>query len=85
MRMVRECLLAWDAIGVADIPGAADEYDCMISPLLHQLQAGVTEAELSKWISSERLEHFGLEADPAEDAQLVSNLKTMWERQIASP
>jgi hypothetical protein len=26
--------MGWDLIGVAGIPEAADEYDCMISPLL---------------------------------------------------
>jgi hypothetical protein len=32
-------LMAWDPIGVADIPSAAGEYDCMIPPLLHLSRA----------------------------------------------
>ena len=33
-RQVRRLLMEWDLIGVAGIPEAADEYDCMISPPL---------------------------------------------------
>ena len=32
--------MEWDLVGVAGIPEAADEYDCMISPLLHRLFRG---------------------------------------------
>ena len=37
---MRPLLMEWDPIGVADIPSAADEYDCMIPPLLHRLFKG---------------------------------------------
>jgi len=36
-------LMEWDPIGVAGVPEAADEYDCMISPLMHQVYDGVKE------------------------------------------
>lgn len=44
-RQLRQLLMAWDPIGVSGVPEVADEYDCMLSPLLHQLHdgAGVDE------------------------------------------
>jgi hypothetical protein len=58
-RQVRELLMEWDLIGVADIQEAADEYDCMISPLLHRLFEGADTRSLADWISRERISHFG--------------------------
>jgi hypothetical protein len=56
-RQVRRLLLAWDPIGVAGVPEAADAYDCMISPLLHRLFDGADAGSLAAWISHERVEH----------------------------
>ena len=39
-RQMRRLPMEWDPIGVTGIPEAADEYDCMISPLLHLLFEG---------------------------------------------
>jgi hypothetical protein len=39
--------MEWDLIGVAGIPEAADEYDCMISPLLHRLFEGADTRSLA--------------------------------------
>ena len=39
--------MEWDLIGVPDIPEAADEYDCMISPLLHRLFEGADTRSLA--------------------------------------
>jgi len=50
---LRELLLAWDAIGVAGAPEAADEYDCMLSPLMHQLHEGAHEVKIRDWLSDE--------------------------------
>jgi hypothetical protein len=43
--------MAWDPIGAAGIPEAADEYDCMISPLMHQLHAGAEESTVASGLS----------------------------------
>ena len=51
-----------DLIGVAGIPEAADEYDCMISPLLHRMFEGADTRSLADWISRERASHFGARA-----------------------
>ena len=46
-RQVRRLLLEWDPIGVSGIPEAADEYDCMISPLLRRLFDGADSRSLA--------------------------------------
>jgi hypothetical protein len=56
--------MEWDLIGVAGIPEAADEYDCMISPLLHRLFEGADTRSLADWISRERASHFGAGPKP---------------------
>jgi hypothetical protein len=69
-RQLRRLLLTWDPIGVADLAQAADEYDCMSSPLLHRLFDGADAGSLAAWISHERAEHFGLDADDEHDGAI---------------
>ena len=45
--------MEWDPIGVAGVAGAQDEYDCMISPLLHLLFDGADQDEILEWIRTE--------------------------------
>jgi hypothetical protein len=79
-RQMRRLLMEWDPIGVAGIPQAADEYDCMISPLLHRLSEGADAGALAAWIGHERSSHFGLGPDEAKDLQLARSLAAWWER-----
>lgn len=72
-----------DLIGVAGIPEAADEYDCMISPLLHRLFEGADTRSLADWISRERASHFGAGPDDARDMRLAESLTACWERRRA--
>lgn len=74
-RAVRRMLRQWDAIGVGDAPEAADEYDCMVPPLIRQLHSGATPREIVEWIDHERTDHFGLGADPAADWDLAQALR----------
>ncbi len=74
MAEVRRLLLAWDAIGVADEVECQDEYDCMIGPLLDHLRDGAGAGFLHGWIARERVEHFGLDADPGRDRVLADAL-----------
>lgn len=37
---LRTLLMEWDPVGVAEFEQVSDEYDCMLSPLLKQLDAG---------------------------------------------
>ena len=79
-RQVRGLLMEWDLVGVAGIPEAADEYDCMISPLLHRLFEGADTHSLADWISRERASHFGPGPDDAQDMRLAESLTAWWER-----
>jgi hypothetical protein len=76
--------MEWDPIGVSGIPGAADEDDCMISPLLHRLSEGADTRSLADWISRERSSHFGLGPDDTRDRQLAEWLTSWWERRQAT-
>lgn len=78
MRRRRALLIEWDPIGVADTPEAADEYDCMISPVMHKLFDQIGVDELASWISRERSEHFGLSPDPIGDHRLAVQLTRWW-------
>lgn len=78
MSEVRALLMQWDAIGVADAPEAADEYDCMIGPLVGHLRNGADAVFLRNWIAHERVDHFGLEPDMGADLALAEALLRWW-------
>jgi hypothetical protein len=75
--------MEWDLIGVAGVPEAADEYDCMIGPLLDRLFAGADALSLFGWIRHERLAHFGAGPDDAQDMRLAESLTAWWESRRA--
>ena len=70
---------------MAGVPEAADEYDCMISSLLHRLVEGADTRSLADWISRERTSHFGAGPDDARDMRLAESLNAWWERRRAEP
>jgi hypothetical protein len=75
--------MEWDPIGVSAVSEAADEYDCMIGPLIHQLFDGADARSLAGWISHERVSHFGLSPDVASNVQLAETLTAWWMRRRA--
>jgi hypothetical protein len=75
--------MEWDLVGVAGIPEAMDEYDCMISPILHRLFQGADTRSLADWISHERYSHFGAGPDEANDLRLAESLTRWWQRRRA--
>jgi len=75
---LRERLLRWDPIGIADAPEARDEYDCMISPLLHKLHGGESAKALARWLSGEQRDHFGLSPDKEAADRLAAELVAWW-------
>lgn len=79
-RQVRHLLMEWDPIGVSGVPEAADEYDCMISPVLHRLFDGTDTRSLARWISHERTSHFSLGPDQVRDTRLAEELAAWWHR-----
>jgi hypothetical protein len=84
MREIRALLMEWDALGVADEPAAADEYDCMIGPLYGHLRAGADAAVLRDWIAHELVDHFGLQPHPSSDTALAAALVAWRERRVRS-
>lgn len=80
MSEIRALLMAWDALGVADEPAAADEYDCMIGPLFARLEAGADAPDLTGWIARESVDHFGILPRPVHDAALATALVAWHER-----
>jgi hypothetical protein len=79
-RQLRRLLLEWDPIGVGDVPEAADEYDCLISPLLHQLFSGANAEGIAAWVRDERVEHFGAGPDENRDQWLAESVVAWWSR-----
>ena len=75
---LRGRLLEWDLIGVADTPEAWDEYDCMLSPLMHQLHDGVDEEQLCRWLKHEVEDHFGVASDVDREGALAAWLVVWW-------
>jgi hypothetical protein len=85
MAEVRALLMEWDAVGVADEPQAADEYDCMIGPLLSHLRNGADAAFLHDWIARQVADHFGLPPDPDSDRALADALALWWRNRPDGP
>lgn len=79
-RQLRGILLAWDPIGVAGIVHAADEYDCMLGPLLRLLQQGADASRIEAWLTAEVQTHFGLGPDASREARLADELVVWWAR-----
>lgn len=84
-RQLRVLLMEWDPIGVADTPEAADEYDCMFSPLLHRLHDGLSEKEIHDWVAGEVAGHFGLRSDRDREDRVISRISSWWRQRAAEP
>ena len=81
---LRGILMRWDPIGVAGAPEAADEYDCMISPLMHRLHRGASDTELAVWLKAEVEQHFGLTPTVEREEALASSLAAWWSAATSS-
>lgn len=82
---VRRRLLAWDPIGVAGAPEAQDEYDSLISPLMHRLHGGVSEGDIADWLMHELDVNWGLRPVEEPERQLVADLKQWWTSATREP
>jgi len=82
-RQVRDLLLGWDPIGVAGTDSAEDEYDFMISPLMHLLHDGADREAIARWIASQR-DYMGLGPDDlGADRRLAVDLANWWYRRTS--
>lgn len=71
--------MKWDPIGFADDADfPADEYDCLVAPIVGKLSDGATVQQLATWLGAQRSEHFGLQPSPAQDRQLATQLTHWW-------
>lgn len=77
--------LRWDSIGVQGVPEAEDEYDCLMSPLLHLLEGGTGAGELQEFLGHERATHFELSPQPHDDALLAEALVAWWAGETRRP
>ena len=84
-RELRARLLRWDPIGVAETPEAQDEYDCLISPLMHRLHEGASEKAITKWLVGEMTGHFGMSIDRKRERQLAHDVVEWWRAATARP
>jgi hypothetical protein len=75
---LRPLLIQWDPIGLAeDLP--ADEYDCLIAPVLTELRGHPTEPQLTMWLGHYAERHFGLTAPPEENRAAARALLGWWQ------
>jgi hypothetical protein len=83
-RQVRRFLLNWDPIGVAQTD-SEDEYDYMISPLVHALHEGADESALVETLGDYR-DHMGLRRDDGLGAnrRLAADLVAWWAQRVQS-
>jgi hypothetical protein len=73
---LRHLIREWDPIGVADV-APADEYDCLIAPLITKLSQGAVPAEINEYLWYELEDHFGI--DPGfHDVDGMANRLVAW-------
>lgn len=77
---LRNQLNSWDFIGVFHPVKNADEYDCLIEPLLGMLQWGKDRTEISAWLWHEIEDHFGMSEESIADADphAFARVLTAW-------
>jgi hypothetical protein len=65
-RELRDLVNTWDPIGVmADPEWPRDEYECVVGPLLRQLEEGAPVNEITGFLYHEFTDHFGLDVSRA--------------------
>lgn len=61
---LRALMREWDPIGVmADPAWPRDEYDCLVGPLLTLVQSGASREEITRYLRTEIVKHFGLSGE----------------------
>lgn len=75
---VRELLLERDAMGVAGAPEVADEHDCLISPLLHQLHVAASAEAIQACFVRELKDRFGMSSGVERGRRPAKELSEWW-------
>lgn len=82
---LRELLVAWDPIGVGDVPEGQDEYDGYISPLLHRLHRGEPADEIAAWLTFVVTDLMDLAPRRERERQFAESLVEWWARATITP
>ena len=64
---LRARLVEWDPIGAVGAGAPEDEYDCVVWPLLRQLDEGATARNLASYLVAEFNDHFGVRVQHAKE------------------
>jgi hypothetical protein len=71
----------WDPIGVMTDPNwPRDEYECLVGPLLTQLESGASTADIGTYLRKETVEHFGLSPQHCDFPAVASRVRGWFDR-----
>lgn len=77
---LRELMCDWDPIGIMDHANAPrDEYDCLIGPLLTQLDSSASEAAIAKYLRNQIVDHFGLSASDYDFTAVTKRIQAWYD------
>ncbi len=74
---LRTLVNEWDPIGLIEAGAPVDEYECIVGPLLRQLEEGTTERQIAEYLSHELTEHFSVRV--VETAEFTARAKSWYE------
>lgn len=75
---LRRLLNQWDFIGVVDPDTNADEYDCMIAPLLTLLTSGADTRQVQQFLDDEIAGHVGMSPSQLKIGAMAERLSALW-------
>ncbi len=61
----------WDPAALVSAGAPADEYECLVGPLLSRLSQGLSPLELGEWLRADVTDHFGFCKDTEPFARRV--------------
>jgi hypothetical protein len=73
MSELASLLNQWDPAELISAGAPADEYECLVGPLLARLSEGRSPAELGEWLSAHVTDHFDLCKDTEPFARRVTD------------
>jgi hypothetical protein len=78
LREMRDLINRWDPVGLLAAGAPADEYECLVGPILSHLGRGATALELTRWLDSHITAHFG--RVPADSAHFTEKACAWYEQ-----
>ncbi|HJQ97668.1 MAG TPA: hypothetical protein VJ826_05090 [Candidatus Polarisedimenticolaceae bacterium] len=80
MRELGRLLAEWDPAGLISAGAPADEYECLVGPLLTRLSKAPSLLELTAWLRDRVTDHFGSCKNPEPFARRVTEWYRVAER-----